>query len=133
MFLKVAAAGIIVLGLSALCWGQQRAPVRGRGGSTAGRGALPKSSDVPKGVYATSHGVVKSISKSVLMVAMDNEHEMKFRITRKTKFVSEDKQGSHEIKGDSLESGQPVAVDAETAQDGSFEAVRVVLEPAKAP
>jgi hypothetical protein len=63
---------------------------------------------------------------------MDDEHEMKFRITRKTKFVAQDKDGSREMKASSVESGQPVAVDAETALDGSFEAVRVVLEPANA-
>ena len=62
------------------------------------------------------------------MVAMDDEHEMKFRITRKTKFVSSEKQGSQEIKASSIESGQAVAVDAETALDGAFEAVRIVLE-----
>jgi len=59
------------------------------------------------------------------MMAMDDEHEMKFRITRKTKFVSGDKQ---EIKASAIESGQAVAVDAETALDGSFQAVRIVLK-----
>jgi len=62
------------------------------------------------------------------MVAMDEEHEMKFRITRKTKFFSGEKQGSQEIKASAIESGQAVAVDAETTLDGAFEAVRVVLE-----
>jgi hypothetical protein len=123
---KSLAVGNLVIALSASCWGQQR-PVRGRSGSTTGRGTL-KDPNAPKGVYATTHGVVKSISKSELMVAMDDEHEMKFRITRKTKFVLSEKQGSQEIKASSIESGQAVAVDAETALDGSFEAVRIVLE-----
>jgi len=121
--------GILVLALSASCWGQQR-PARGRG-STAGRGTL-NDPNAPKGVYATSYGVVKSISKSALMMAMDDGHEMTFRITRKTKFVSGDKQGSQEIKASAIESGQAVAVDAETALDGSFEAVRIVLESSNA-
>jgi hypothetical protein len=129
---KSLAVGILVIALSPFCWGQQRPPMRGRGGSASGRGSLPKGSDVPKGVYATSHGVVKSISKTLLTVTMDNEHEMKFRITRKTKFVSGEKQGNQDIKASSIESGQPVAVDAETALDGSFEAVRVALESADA-
>jgi len=125
---KSVAVGILTIALSASCWGQQqRAPMRGRGSSTAGRGS-PIDPNAPKGVYATSHGVVKSISKSVLMVAMDEEHEMKFRITRKTKFFSGEKQGSQEIKASAIESGQAVAVDAETTLDGAFEAVRVVLE-----
>ena len=123
---KSLAVGILVIALSPFSWGQQR-PVRGRGGTTAGRGA-PNDPNAPKGVYATSHGVVKSISKSVLTIAMDNEHEMKFRITRKTKIVSGEKQGNQEIKASSIEAGQAVAVDAETALDGSFEAVRIVLE-----
>lgn len=132
VLLKVIAAGICVCVLSALGWGQERAPVRGRGGSTAGRGLPSKDPKTPKGVYATSHGVVKSITKGLLTIGMDDEHEMKFRITRKTKFVAQDKDGSREMKASSVESGQPVAVDAETALDGSFEAVRVVLEPANA-
>jgi hypothetical protein len=116
MLLRTIAVGVLVIALGPFGWGQQRAPMRGRS-STAGRGAL-------NGVYATSHGVVKSISKSALMVAMDDEHEMKFRITRKTKFISGDK----EIKASSIESGQSVAVDAETSLDGAFEAVRIILE-----
>jgi len=125
---KSIAGGVLVIALAPFCWGQQRAPVRGRGSSTAGRGTL-NDPNAPKGVYATSDGVVKSISKSVLTVAMDNEHEMKFRITRKTKFVSQAKQGS---KASSIEPGQAVAVDAETALDGSFEAVRIVLKSSNA-
>jgi hypothetical protein len=101
--------------------------MRGRGASTAGRGS-PNDPNAPKGVYATSHGVVKSISKGVLMLAMDDEHEMKFRITRKTRFVSAVKQGTQDIRPSAIESGQVVAVDAETTLDGAFEAVRVVLE-----
>ena len=123
MLLRSIAVAVLVMALSPFSWGQQRAPVRGRASATAGRGAL-NDPNAPKGVYATSHGVVKSISKSVLMVAMDDEHEMKFRITRKTKFISGDKN----IKASSIESGQSVAVDAETALDGAFEAVRIVLE-----
>jgi len=116
-----------MLALAALCAGQGRAPVRGRG---EGRSAPSAARD--KGVYATSHGHMKSLTKAQLVIAVDDEHEMKFRITRKTKFVAQDKDGSREIKSSSLESGQPVAVDAETALDGSFEAVRVVLESANA-
>jgi hypothetical protein len=59
---------------------------------------------------------------------MDDEHEMKFRITRKTKIFSQSKQGSQEIKASSLHPGQAIAVDAQSALDGSFEAVRVTLE-----
>ena len=122
MLSRSIAVGVLLVALSAPSWGQQRVPTRGRS-STAGRGAL-NDPNAPKGVYATSHGIVKSISKSALMVAMDDEHEMKFRITRKTKFISGDK----EIKPSSIESGQSVAVDAETSLDGAFEAVRIVLE-----
>jgi len=123
VLLRSNAVAVLVMALSPFSWGQQRPPVRGGASATAGRGAL-NDPNAPKRVYATSHGVVKSISKSVLMVAMDDEHEMKFRITRKTKFISGDKS----IKASSIESGQSVAVDAETALDGAFEAVRIVLE-----
>ena len=129
MFTKSVAVGILAVALSSPGWGQQR-PVRGRGGSTTGRGT-PADPNAPKGVYATSRGVVKSISKSALMMAMDDGHEMTFRITRKTKMFAGEKEGSQEIKAAAIESGQAVAVDAETALDGSFEAVRIVLESPK--
>jgi hypothetical protein len=71
---------------------------------------------------------MKSMTKTQLVIAVDEEHEMKFRITHKTKFAADDKQGGHEIKPASLEPGQALAVDAQTSLDGAFEAVRVVLE-----
>lgn len=84
----------------------------------------------PAGVYPTSHGILKSISRSFLLVGVDNdEHDMKFRITRKTKFfVSQGKQGTKEIKASSLHPGQAVDVDMQSSLDGSFEAVRVTVE-----
>jgi hypothetical protein len=62
------------------------------------------------------------------LVEMDDEHEMKFRITRKTKIFSQGKQGTQEIKTSSLHPGQAVAIDAQSGLDGSFEAVRVTVE-----
>jgi hypothetical protein len=129
---KAAVAGICVFALSTLAFGQSRSPSRGRG-SGAGRGTIPLTANDTKGIYATSEGVLKSISKSQLMVQTDDEHEMKFRITRKTKFVSQDQQGTHDIKASALESGQKVSVDAETALDGSFEAAKIVLVLAEPP
>ena len=68
-------------------------------------------------------------------MGVDNdEHEMKFRITRKTKFfASQGKQGNgkqvtKEIKASSLHPGQTVDVDMQSSLDGSFEAVRVIVE-----
>jgi hypothetical protein len=72
--------------------------------------------------------VVKSISGAQLLLEVDDEHEMKFRITRKTKFFSGDKDGPKEIKASSLHPGQTVSVDMQSALDGAFEAVRVTLE-----
>jgi hypothetical protein len=97
--------------LAALCFGQQG----------------------PAGVYPTSHGVLKSISRSFLLVGVDNdEHEMKFRITRKTKFFTSQgnkgKRVTKEIKASSLHAGQTVDVDMQSSLDGSFEAVRVIVE-----
>jgi hypothetical protein len=67
------------------------------------------------------------------MVGVDNdEHEMKFRITHKTKFFSSQgkpgKQVTKEIKASSLHAGQAVDVDMQSSLDGSFEAVRVTVE-----
>lgn len=104
-FVRVA-IGIAVFAL--LCAGQQHGAPNGQ-------------------VYPTSHGILKSISRSLLLVEVDDEHEMKFRITRKTKFYSRDKQGTHEIKVSALQRGQTVDVDMQTALDGSFEAMRVTL------
>jgi hypothetical protein len=113
-----------------LCWGQGRAPATGRTkGSTAGRGTgNPSDPNAPKGVYPTSTGVLKSISGSLLLIELDDEHEMKFRITRKTKFFVQNKQDTQEIKASSLHPGQMVSVDMQSALDGSFEAVRITLE-----
>ena len=110
-------AGIGIAVFACLCAGQQ--------GKVPGEGAKPK------GVYPTAHGVLKSISRSVLLVEVDEEHEMKFRLTRKTKFYSQDKRGTREIKGAALQPGQTVDVDMQAALDGSFEAVRVTLESPK--
>jgi len=49
---------------------------------------------------------------------------MRFRITRKTKIYAQKK----EIKTSSLQPGQAVAVEAQSAVDGSFEAVRITVE-----
>jgi hypothetical protein len=99
--------GIGVAVLAALCFGQQG----------------------PAGVYPTSHGVLKAISRSLLLVGVDDDHEMKFRITRKTKFfASQGKQVMKEIKASSLHPGQAVDVDMQSSLDGSFEAVRVTVE-----
>ncbi|MBZ5636404.1 MAG: hypothetical protein LAO55_25045 [Acidobacteriia bacterium] len=56
---------------------------------------------------------------------------MKFRITRKTKFLSQSKQGVKEIKASSLQPGQTVDVDMQSAIDGAFEAVRITVESPK--
>jgi hypothetical protein len=80
-----------------------------------------------QGVYPTSHGIVKSIAGSQLYVQVDDEHEMKFRMTRKTKIFSQDKQGAREVKASSLKAGQTVDVDMQTSLDGAFEAVRITV------
>jgi len=67
---------------------------------------------------------------------MDDEHEMKFRITRKSKIFTQTKNAEgknvfKEIKASSLEPGETIDVDMQTAPDGSFEAVRITLVPLK--
>jgi hypothetical protein len=109
--------------------------VPGRGRISSGRGpATPVDPNAPKGVYPTERGILKSISGSQLFVEMDDEHEMKFRITRKTKIFTQTKDGqgkdvAKEIKASSLEPGETVDVDMQTAPDGSFEALRVTVVP----
>jgi hypothetical protein len=71
------------------------------------------------------------------LVEVDEDHEIKFRMTRKTKIFkqSKDSQGknvSTEIKASSLEPGQTVDVDMQSSLDGSFEAVHVTVVPADA-
>jgi hypothetical protein len=66
------------------------------------------------------------------LLEVDDEHEMKFRITRKTKiFASQGKAGATEITASSLEPGQTLSIDMQSGLDGSFEAIRVTLELAK--
>jgi len=118
--------GVAVLAI--VCFGQVRAPGRTRTNSS-GRGSTAAADpNAPKGVYPTTRGVLKSISGSQLLLELDDEHEMKFRITRKTKIFSQDKQGTQEIKTSSLHPGQTVSIDMQSALDGSVEAVRVTLE-----
>jgi len=120
--------------LAQLCLAQGRMPGRGRTPGGLGAPATPVDPNAPKGVYPTERGVVKSISGSQLFVEMDDEHEMKFRITRKTKIYNQTKDGqgktvAKEIKSSALEIGETVDVDMQTAPDGSFEAVRITVVP----
>jgi len=124
---------LIQTGLIQTSFAQGRMPGRGRSASP-GALATPVDPNAPKGVYPTEHGVVKSISGSQIFVEMDDEHEMKFRLTRKTKIYNQtkDDQGktvAKEIKASSLEIGETVDVDMQTAPDGSFEAVRITVVP----
>ncbi len=124
--------GIAVAVFAILCAGQQQRVPSGQTRGSGKSGSQPaQDPNGPKGVYPTSHGVLKSISGSLLLVEVDDEHEMKFRITRKTRFYSHDKQGTHEIKASSIQPGQTVDVDMQTSLDGSFEAMRVTLQSQK--
>lgn len=125
--------GIVVLAV--LCFGQGKSSARGRTSSGRGSTASAVDPNAPKGVYPTSRGVLKSISGSQLLLEVDDEHEMKFRITRKTKiFASQGKDAAKEIKASSLEPGQTLSIDMQSGLDGSFEAIRVTLElPKEAP
>lgn len=63
---------------------------------------------------------------------VDDEHEMKFRMTRKTKVYiqSKDGQGKNvvkETKTSSLMPGQTVDIDMQSSLDGAFEAVRILV------
>ncbi len=94
----------------------------------------PADPNAPKGVFPTAHGTIKSISGSQLYVEVDEDHEMKFRLTHKTKFFTQSKDGqgknvAKEIKASSLEPGETVDVDMETSLDGAFEAVHVTVVP----
>jgi hypothetical protein len=124
-------AGLTIFALTGLClpffcFGQA-APKTARGESAA-----PADPNAPKGVFPTSHGVIKSISGSQLFVELDDEHEMKFRMTHKTKIFIQSRDGrgklaSKEVKTSSLQPGQSVDIDMESSLDGAFEAVRVVV------
>ncbi len=118
-----ARVGVCVAVLAGLCFGQGR-----RMGGMAGRGGTPAGAvdpNAPKGVFPTSHGVVRSITGSQLLVEVDEDNEIKFRMTRKTKIYtqSKDAQGkvvTKEIKASSLEPGQTVDIDMQSSLDGSF-------------
>ena len=120
--------------LPLVCFGQAGASgqKRVKGPVSRGGSAAPADPNAPKGVYPTSHGVIKSISGSQLFVEVDDEHEMKFRMTHKTKIFAQSKDGqgqnvSKEVKTSSLEPGQTVDIDMQSSLDGAFEAVRIVV------
>ena len=127
---EIGAAVFVGLCLVQLCHAQGsaqgQAPGRvgtsGRSGATAHANPNP-----PKGVYPTAHGDLKSIAGAQLLVQVDDDHEMKFRMTRKTKIFAQDKQGAREIKASSLQAGQTLDIDMQTSLDGVFEAVRVTV------
>jgi hypothetical protein len=109
--------------LAVLCVGQSRPSGRG----ASGRGGTAIDPNAPKGLYPTAHGVIKSISGTQVFVQVDEEHEMKFRITRKTKILLHGKAA----KSSSLEPGQTVDIDMQSSLDGSFEAVSIIVAAAK--
>ena len=105
--------------------GQARPQKSRRGGSAA-----PADLNAPIGVFPTSHGVLKSISGSQLLLDVGDDHEIKFRITHKTKsyIQSKDSQGRSivkEIKTSSLQPGQTLDIDMQSSLDGTFEAIRI--------
>lgn len=116
-------AGATLVVLAGLCF-----PLMSFGQAGAGQKAYP-----------TSHGILKSISGSQLFVEVDDEHEMKFRMTRKTKVYiqSKDGQGKNavkEMKTSSLMPGQTLDIDMQISLEGEFEAVRIlVVSPNAAP
>ena len=110
-----------------LCLAQGPGPRKdssGKGGSVA-----PADSNAPKGVFPTAHGTVKSISGSQLYVEVEEEHELKFRLIRKTKIYIKSKDGLKEIKASAIEPGQTVDIDMQASLDGAFEAVRITVLP----
>jgi hypothetical protein len=119
--------------LPLLCFAQggtsgQPPPKKSRHGGSA----APADLNAPVGIYPTSHGVLKSISGSQLLMEVDDEHEMKFRITHSTKsyMQSKDGQGKNvvkEIKTSSLQAGQTLDIDMKSSLDGAFEAVRIMV------
>lgn len=74
-------------------------------------------------VYPVAHGVLKSIAGSELLVEVEQDHEMKFRVTRKTRVYSQAK----EIKASSLEPGQTLDIEMESARTGALEAIRITV------
>jgi hypothetical protein len=134
--------GPIVLVLSGLCLPQAGFGQGGTSGqprpknSRHGGSAAPADLNAPVGIYPTSHGVLKSISGSQLLMEVDEEHEMKFRITHSTKsyMQSKDGQGKNvvkEIKTSSLQPGQTLDIDMKSSLDGAFEAVRIMVSGAR--
>ena len=110
MHRRIASVAAWLAVFAALCLGQERSPKPAR----------------PKGIYPTAHGVLKSISGSQFVLEVEEEHELKFHITRKTKIFSQNK----EVKPSVLEPGQTLAIDMQAALDGSFDAIRINIAAA---
>ena len=80
-------------------------------------------------VYPTAHGILKSISGSELVLQVEEDHEIKFRIIRKTRIVAQGKN----IKASDLKPGQMLDIDMQSSLDGSFEAVTITVDSPKSP
>lgn len=132
---KVGSMVLLLAGLCLplVCFGQggtsgQASPKKSRHGGSA----APADLNAPVGIYPTSHGVLKSISGSQLFMELEDEHEMKFRITHSTKSYIQSKDGHgknvvKEIKTSSLQPGQTLDIDMKSSLDGAFEAVRITV------
>ena len=126
MLKKLYRVGICAVVFVGICLGQGKAPARGRGATA------PVDPNASKGVYPTLRGVLKSISGSLLLLEIDDEQEMKFRMTRKTKiFAPQGGQGNQETKASSLHPGQTISIDMQSGLDGAYEAVRITVESPK--
>ena len=111
-----------VLVLTVACTLSAQAPVqtRSRRSGTQQSGVSPLETPV-----ATFHGTLKSVSKKELVLEVQNEHEVAFAISHKTKFLKEKKS----IKAADIPSGAVLSVDGKRDILGNTEAVVVRLEP----
>jgi hypothetical protein len=85
-----------------------------------------RKSEAPKTIYPTAHGVLKSIAGSQFTLEVEEEHELKFHLTRKTRIFLQNK----EVKPTQLEPGQTLDIDMQASIDGSFDAIRINIAPA---
>jgi hypothetical protein len=129
MLNRLAIAGVGLMLLAGLCFAQTQGPGRSKGSTSRGGSVAPADPNAPKGVFPTAHGIVKSVSGSQLFVEVDEDHEMKFRLIRKTKVYIQSKEGLKEIKASSLKPGQTVDIDMQSSLDGAFEAVHITVLP----
>lgn len=125
--LRTAISLALVLALGYAPLGAQVVPMRvPRSTRPPGGKANPKA-DEGQGLLAKFEGTLRSKTTKQLILELEGEQTLTFRVTRKTTFLS----GKDKIKPETVEVGSKVMLEATREPNGDLSAVNVFTVPPK--